>query len=153
MDALKEVAVKYLKYAEDVRPPYIGTYSKVPQGHSIAKLCRNPFTRALPATNYDYDSEAEWDEPEEGEDLDSEGEEEVDDEDGDDIREFLDDEGADDMGPNGLKRRHLMGDVLPLYTDIHWEGSQRHLGPLMVPYGQASLDLKSFKIRNIHGER
>ena len=154
LDSLRAVSVKFLKYAEDVRPPYIGTYSKVPQDNAIRQLCRNPFARALLATNYDYDSEAEWEEPEEGEDLDSEGEEEVgDDDEGDDMEEFLDDEGAEETGPNGSKRRHLMGDVLPVYTGLHWDAYRHHHGPQLVPYGQVSLDLKIYKIRAIHGKK
>ena len=153
LNVLQAVSIKFLKYAEDVRPPYIGTYSKVTEESAIRRLSRNPFARALPATNYDYDSEAEWEEPEEGEDLDSEGEEEVgDDDEGDDMEEFLDDEGAEENGPNGSKRRHLMGDVLPVYTGLHWDAYGHHPGPLLVPYGQASLDLKTYKIRTIHGK-
>lgn len=152
LDLLKSVSVKYLRYAEDVRPPYVGTYSKCPLGHSVRKLCRQPFTRALPATNYDYDSEAEWEEPEEGEDLESEGEEEIgDDDEGDDMGEFLDDEETDGNGPNGSKRRHIMGDVQPICTGLHWEGSERLRGPNMVAYGQASLDMKIYKMQMIHG--
>ena len=153
LDSLRTISIKFLKYAEDVRPPYIGTYSKDLEDNAITKLCRNPFARALPATNYEYDSEAEWEEPEEGEDLDSEGEEELgDDDEGDDMEEFLDDEGAEETGSNSSKRRHLMGDVLPVYTGIHWDGYGHQHGPQLVPYGQASLDLKIYKIRTIHGK-
>lgn len=148
-DLLKTVPVKYLRFAEDVRPPYIGTYSKVPFGQSTRKLSRKPFMRALPATNYDYDSEAEWDEPEEGEELDSEGEEEIGEEDeGDDMEEFLDDDDAD---KNGAKRRNVMGDVEPVFTALHWEGSAKQKGPRLVPYGETSLDLKLFRLEGLLG--
>ncbi|MCJ1246771.1 hypothetical protein MMC30_003980 [Trapelia coarctata] len=146
-ELLKTVPVKYLRFAEDVRPPYIGTYSKVPLGQSNSKLPRKPFMRALPATNYDYDSEAEWDEPEEGEELDSEGEEEVGDEDeGDDMEEFLDDDDAD---KSGVKRRNVMGDVEPVFTSLNWEGSAKQKGPRLVPYGDITLDLKSFRLEGL----
>lgn len=74
---LKSVSQKYLRFVEDVRPPYIGTYSKLSDHNIELKLSRNPFARKLPCADYDYDSEAEWEEPGEGEDLDSEGEEEA----------------------------------------------------------------------------
>lgn len=144
VELLKKVPVKYLCYAEDVRPPYIGTYSKFPVGRSASRLCRRPFLRALPATNYDYDSEAEWEEPGEGEDLDSEGEEEVgDDEVGDDMEEFLDD---DEGEGNGAKRRNIMGDVQPVYTGLHWEGEVEDGKSRVVSYGETSLDLRAFRI-------
>ena len=149
LDLLKTVPVKYLRYAEDVRPPYIGTFSKVPTKYPFSKLCRQPFTRALPTTNYDYDSEAEWEEPEEGEDLDSEGEEEAgDDEEGDDMEEFLDD---DEVEGNRLKRQNLMGDVQPVCTGLHWGNSYTSRGTQMVAYGETSLDLKSFTMEILLG--
>ena len=149
VELLKTVPVKYLRFAEDVRPPYIETYSRVPLGHATSKLPRKPFMRALPATNYDYDSEAEWDEPEEGEELGSEGEEEIgEDDEGNDMEEFLDDDDAD---KNGAKRRNVMGDVEPVYTALHWENSSKQKGPRLVPYGETTLDLKSFKLEGLLG--
>ena len=148
-ELLKTVPVKYLRFAEDVRPPYIGTYTKAPFAKSTRKLPRKPFTRALPSTNYDYDSEAEWDEPEEGEDLDSEGEEEIgDDDEGDDMEEFLDD---DDAEKSGAKRRNIMGDVEPVSTALHWEGSEKQKGSRLVPYGETSLDLRAFRLEGLLG--
>lgn len=142
-DLLCAVPIKYLHYAEDVRPPYIGTYTKLPLRHSASKLCRNPFTRALPAMNYDYDSEAEWEEPEEGEELNSEGEEELGDEDdADDMDGFLDDEETEGNGP---KRRHLMGDIQPVCTSLHWEGGPGQVPVTSIPYGQTTLDLAPFR--------
>ena len=71
----------------------------------------------MPDTNYDYDSEAEWEEPGEGEDLLSEGEEEVDDEDDGDMEDFLDDEETADAKS---KRRPLLGDLQPSCTGLCW---------------------------------
>jgi chromatin assembly factor 1 subunit A len=142
-ELLRRIPMKILKFAEDVRPPYIGTYTKIPTSKSTMKLFRKPFTRALPSTNYDYDSEAEWEEPEEGEDLDSEDEKEPEEDDGDDITDFLDD---DEEGMNSVKRRNIMGDVQPVYTQLHWEGSKKVKGPMMVPYGDTSLDMKPFRL-------
>ena len=150
-DLLKSIRVKYLRFAEDVRPPYIGTYTKKPQGYSISKVCKKPFTRALPAINYDYDSEAEWEEPGEGEDLDSEGEEESGDEEvGDDLKEFLDDDEAGE-GMRNSKRRHIMGDVQPISTGLCWEDTSGGSQNLIVTYGQSSLDLRPFRLDTLLG--
>ena len=121
LDLLKSIPVKILKFAEDVRPPYIGTYTRLQDTQSISRLARNPFRRELPETNYDYDSEAEWEEPGEGEDLDSEGEEEIEDEDEADMEGFLDDEETD---ARAIKRRPILGDLEPTCSGICWEGPQ-----------------------------
>ena len=119
-DLLRSVSMKVLKFAEDVRPPYIGTYTKLTDHTVISKLSRNPFGRDLPETNYDYDSEAEWEEPGEGEDLNSEGEEELDEEEEDEMEGFLDDEEAADV--RAVKRRPLLGDLEPTCTGLCWTG-------------------------------
>ena len=142
LEILRKIPVKYLRYAEDVRPPYIGTYTKAPLGHSMSKICRSPFTRALPTVNYDYDSEAEWEEPEEGEELGSEGEEEGDDDEGDDMEGFLDD---GDVDGNGPKRRHIMGDMEPISSGLHWETSSPTAG-VQIPFGTATIDLAPFRM-------
>ena len=116
-NALRKIPIKFLKFAEDVRPPYIGTYSKNPTRASIYSLARKPFSRVRPDTNYDYDSEAEWEDPGDGEDLESEGEEEEEDEDEEEMAGFLDDE-----EPNAIKRRPLLGDQEPQCSGICWEG-------------------------------
>jgi hypothetical protein len=62
---------KLIQFTEDVRPPYFGTWttkSKLVNG-------KKPFGRAE-ELEYDYDSEAEWEEDEIGEELVSEEEEE-----------------------------------------------------------------------------
>lgn len=114
---LKKVRMKSLKFGEDVRPPYQGTYSKHLPESSAYKIMRNPFYRGLPETNYDYDSEAEWEEPEEGEELDSEEEEEMSEDGEDDMDGFLDDE--DDQLVDG-KRRLIVGDLEPVCSGIQW---------------------------------
>ncbi|KAI4124356.1 MAG: hypothetical protein LQ347_005770, partial [Umbilicaria vellea] len=145
---LRATSTKYLKFAEDIRPPYIGTYSKLPAECAVSKLCRNPFTRGLPQTNYDYDSEAEWEEPGEGEDLDSEGEEELgEDEDGDEMDGFLDDEDAGDgTGVAGNRRRLVIGDLEPVSTGLCWDdgqgGGKRKGGP-------STFDLSPFRLEVI----
>ncbi|KAJ5495235.1 hypothetical protein N7539_000351 [Penicillium diatomitis] len=116
--ALRQVPMKVLRFGEDVRPPYQGTFTR-PMGEVAArKLARNPYHRGLPEVNYDYDSEAEWEEPEEeGEDLDSENDDEESDDGDDDMAEFLDDE---DDALVGGKRRLIVGDLEPNCTGLCW---------------------------------
>lgn len=109
--------MKSLKFGEDIRPPYQGTYTRRVSELSTRRLARNPYHRGLPDTDYDYDSEAEWEEPEEGEELDSEEEDEGSDEGEDDLEGFLDDE--DDALAEG-KRRLIVGDLEPVSTGIKW---------------------------------
>ncbi|KAL8898599.1 MAG: hypothetical protein Q9207_006620 [Kuettlingeria erythrocarpa] len=123
LELLKSVSTKILKFAEDVRPPYIGTYSRVQDPSAACRLCRNPFARGLPNTDYDYDSEAEWEDPGEGEDLDSEGEEEAESEDGDDMEGFLDD--GEEGTKIGKRRRLVAGNLEPTSTGLCWEDDSR----------------------------
>lgn len=144
-ERLKAIPTKFLKFAEDVRPPYIGTYTKVLEGRNATKLSRNPFVRALPLIDYDYDSEAEWEEPEEGEDLDSECEEEVEEDDGEDMEGFLDDRDADEI----KKRRPIIGDLEPTCTGLCWEDSRSNSHRFGTT--EPSLDLTPFKLDVILG--
>ena len=143
LDLLKSVPVKILKFAEDVRPPYIGTYTRLRNAQSISRLARNPFRRELPETNYDYDSEAEWEEPGEGEDLDSEGEEEIEDEDEADMEGFLDDEETD---ARAIKRRPILGDLEPSSSGVCWEGPQAQGSE------SSTINLLVFKLDILMGE-
>lgn len=146
IELLKAIPMKCLKFAEDVRPPYIGTYTKLPARASSAKLGRNPFTRALPSTNYDYDSEAEWEEPGEGEDLDSEGEEEVDDDDAEDLEGFLDDADGDEV----KKRRPIIGDLEPSYAGLCWE--DEHSRSKQSSSADCYVDLSPFRLDILLGK-
>ena len=130
-DLLKQVPLKYLKFAEDVRPPYRGTYTTEPL-HGIAKLARNPLRRDLPDTNYDYDSEAEWIEDEDAEDLNSEGEEDdAEPDDVDDMDGFLDDENDELLIS---KRQVLQGDLEPISTGLCWESQSGKNTNTMMQY-------------------
>ena len=134
-----DVAMKFFHFREDFRPPYHGTYSRRVSPRTAAKLSRRPFSRALPHTNYDYDSEAEWEPPQEG-DEDLVSEEEVEEDDGeDDMEGFLDDD--HDVG-----RRRILGvDLRPISTGLVWtDGS----GDLRV----GDIDLNSLKIDVISNE-
>lgn len=152
-ELLKCVTVKYLKFAEDVRPPYIGTFTKISDQSTISKLCRNPFAKTLPATDYGYDSEAEWEDPGEGEDLDSEGEEEAgDDEDGDEMEGFLDDEEGSEMARAAhLKHRPLIGDLEPSCTGLCWESAPNQEG-LSSAEAKLTVGLSSLRLEIISGK-
>ncbi|RPB08422.1 hypothetical protein P167DRAFT_608689 [Morchella conica CCBAS932] len=112
---------KFLKFAEDVRPPYSGTFTRNPTTGGLRKG-RNPFQKTLPNINYDYDSEAEWEEgaqDEDGEDLlsdDGEEDEEVESLD-DEMDGFLDDE-EDQAAKN---RRGALAALVPLSSGLCWE--------------------------------
>ncbi|PKY03921.1 hypothetical protein P168DRAFT_327940 [Aspergillus campestris IBT 28561] len=123
---LKQVRMKSLRFGEDVRPPYQGTYTRRMPAAEAHRLMRNPFHRGLPETNYDYESEAEWEEPEEGEELDSEEEEDVSEDGEDDLDGFLDDEGDDQQAPGPGKRRLIVGDLEPACSGLQWQSD--HLG-------------------------
>ncbi|KAF2827050.1 hypothetical protein CC86DRAFT_322913 [Ophiobolus disseminans] len=116
LDMLKQIPMKYIHFGEDVRPPYYGTYTRSYTDAEAVRLARNPLSRLRQDTNYDYDSEAEWDEPEEGEDLDSEGDDDEENEAEDDMEGFLDDE----EDPQ-LKRRLISGDLQPISTGLCWQ--------------------------------
>ena len=68
----KEITVrlpkKFLRFHEDVRPPYDGTWSK----KSPLVTGRKPFGKDVAVFEYDYDSECEWEEGDDeiGEDVD-----------------------------------------------------------------------------------
>lgn len=141
-DTLRKIPMKSLKFGEDVRPPYQGTYSKPLPETSVSKLSRNPFHRGLPETNYDYDSEAEWEDPGEGEDLDSEEEEEASEEGDDDMEGFLDDE--EDQPADG-KRRLIVGDLEPVCTGLRWQ--ENEIDPELQMYQAATIsDAVTFPI-------
>lgn len=144
--------MKYLKFAEDVRPPYIGTYTKISDQSAGSKLGRNPFAKTLPATDYGYDSEAEWEDPGEGEELNSEGEEEAgEEEDDDEMEGFLDDEEGNEMARAGhLKHRPLNGELEPLCTGLCWESAPDQ-GGLSSAEVKLTADLSSLRLEILSG--
>jgi chromatin assembly factor 1 subunit A len=126
VDLLQSLPLRYLHFAEDVRPPYFGTYTKIRSSRSSRRLSRNPFARERDDTNYDYDSEAEWEEPEEGEDLlNDEDDEAESNSDPDEMDEFLDDE-HDEMRN---KRKMITGDLLPVSTGLCWQDEKQKVIP------------------------
>lgn len=132
-ELLRKVPVKIIMHAEDVRPPYRGTYTSRPV-NGMAKLARNPWRKELPDKNYDYDSEAEWIEDEDAEDCMSDGEEEEDVEDGEDMEGFLDDEN-DELANGRRTATHGNNDLEPISTGLCWEDKhKRSANVKMMPY-------------------
>lgn len=130
-DLLRKVPMKFLRFQEDVRPAYRGTYTSRPVT-GMTKLARNPMRRDLPNTDYDYDSEAEWVEDEDAEDLKSEGDEEEEVDDDEDMDGFLDDE--NDETANS-RRLVLQGDLEPVSTGLCWEDrKKRNTNVKLIPY-------------------
>ncbi|KXL42151.1 hypothetical protein M433DRAFT_136604 [Acidomyces richmondensis BFW] len=115
---LQRISCRHIQFEEDVRPAYFGTYTKVRSPRTIRKAMLNPFSRIRPDTDYEYDSEAEWEEPGEGEDLLGDEEDEVESSgDADDMEAFLDDE--EDTLKN--KRKLITDDLQPSYSGMFWE--------------------------------
>lgn len=126
MALLQTLPQRYLHFAEDVRPPYCGTYSKQRSPRFSRRLSRNPFARERKDTDYDYDSEAEWEEPEEGEDiLDNEDDDVESNGDADEMDGFLDDE-HDELKN---KRKLITGDLVPVSTGLCWENEKGKIQP------------------------
>jgi len=118
MNILRSIPLKTIYFSVDVRPPYVGTYTKI-SGTDGSRLARQPFKRGRTDTDYDYDSEAEWEEPEEGEDILSDADSDAEStSETDDMEGFLDDDGTE-----GPKRRFLLGDQEPVSSGLCWENA------------------------------
>lgn len=137
---LQQCTMKYIHFGQDVRPPYCGTWTKPQSLERARQLARNPFQQLLPQLDYDYDSEAEWEEPEEGEDVDSDGEE--DEEEGDeDMEGFLDDENPPDYLQG--RKGQMSNDLVPVCTGLQWEDAS---GVLHAADGGQAADFSSLKM-------
>ncbi|KAF2725227.1 hypothetical protein K431DRAFT_260837 [Polychaeton citri CBS 116435] len=142
LELLRQIPVRYLHFWEDIRPPYFGTYSKLRSSGRALKLCRNPFTKAREDTDYDNDSEAEWQEPEEGEDiLDDEDDEAESLGDAEEMDDFLDDE-HDELKN---KRKMISGDLEPVSTGLCWEDGNGRL-PSNAEGGNLKPDLRGMQM-------
>ncbi|KAL6945452.1 hypothetical protein ACO0QE_002905 [Hanseniaspora vineae] len=83
LDMLKRIPHKYIKFYENVRPPYTGTFSDktiIPKN--------DPFSTSETKYDYSYDSDLDW---AEGSDGEAEDLDELDDDDEEDNEEGLDD--------------------------------------------------------------
>lgn len=126
IDVLRSLPMRHLHFAEDVRPAYYGSYTKLRSPRAARKLRRNPFARERKDTDYDYDSEAEWEEGEEGgEDIFSDGEDDAESQGDAEDAEFLDDE--EDVLKN--KRKTIVTDLIPVSTGLCWQNSNGKLEP------------------------
>ena len=114
---LQHTSYKILSFREDFRPPYQGTFTRAMSPRTSKKLRRNPIHRGMPKVDYDYDSEAEWEAPEAG-DEDLEDDDELSDEEEaiDEMADFLDDE------EEIARRRVTTSDTEPVCTGLCWEG-------------------------------
>lgn len=118
LDLLKKVPMKYLFFREDVRPAYFGTVTSQPPQARLSRLARNPLLKTVLPLNYDYDSEAEWVDDGDGEDVDDldDDEEDLADDDGE-MSDFL-----DDSEEGGMPLRPAFsGGMEPDSTGICWE--------------------------------
>ena len=117
VELLEHTSLKILSFREDFRPPYQGTFTRGLSPRTSKRLPRNPAQRIMPKVDYDYDSEAEWEAPEAGdEDLEDEDEMSDDEEAVDEMADFVDDE--DEIA----RRRVTTTDVEPVCTGLCWEG-------------------------------
>ncbi|KAK9360118.1 chromatin assembly factor 1 subunit A-domain-containing protein [Lipomyces starkeyi] len=115
--ALQSLPRKFLRFCEDLRPPYNGTFTKT---RRIQR--NNPFFRDV-RINYDYDSEAEWleEDGEIGEDLEA-----MSNDSGDDgesaAGDFIDDEMKDFLvaEEEDKPRRRILAPLLPVAKGICW---------------------------------
>lgn len=143
MNLLLLIPQKYIKFYENVRPPYIGTYSK-----DAILPTDDPFSTEGTGFNYEYDSDLEWvnEEEEEGEEggVDNlESGEEDEDEDEDEASEgefdgFLEAEEKSADGIQGKKRKFL-GPLIPtvcLRSNINDmdASDRRYFGEISVTY-------------------
>lgn len=144
-DYLQAVSCKFLQFAEDVRPPYYGTFTKIDSIQQVSQVGRNPLRRRIKALNYDYDSEAEWEEPGEGEDLLSE-EEDVESNDGaDDMDGFLDDEGET------VKRQQISSDLEAISSNLCFENPHGKVRWHHDASGALKEEMKGYRLELILG--
>lgn len=141
---LRKVPMKLLCFREDVRPPYLGTVTGHQQKvgrRKISQAARKSNARVLDL-NYDYDSEAEWqdDGEEPGEDIDDDLLSDEEDGDEDDMDGFLDD--SEDALAGGLRRR-LVVDEQANVTGPSFEDPKRR-NPVLV--------LREFRLQVILGK-
>lgn len=135
---LANIDIKHLHFCEDVRPPYTGSYTKVISSSKAAKAARNPTFHVREDTHYGYDSEAEWEEPEEGEDLLSDGEEEVESVgSADEMDGFVDDGEVEDDPRAG--RRFVAAELEPVSSGMCWEDCSRSTASMEAPLSDINL--------------
>ena len=139
---IKRARFKTLDFNEDVRPSYQGTYTRKVSSSVSRKLSRVPTYRGLPDTDYEYDSEAEWQEPEAGdEDLEDEDDQSEEEDGADEMDDFLDDE--NDTG----RRAIASSNMEPISTGLCWEGD---IDTTLVI---AEVDLNTYRMQVMHDDQ
>ncbi|KAI9825723.1 MAG: hypothetical protein M1826_006907 [Phylliscum demangeonii] len=148
LELLFQTPVKYFKHAEDYRPPYRGTVTRLSGTSLLPRLARNPVQRLVPDTRYEDDSGEEWEEVGEGEELASEGEEDCgsDGEPGE-MEDFLDDADLDVTALNqGSKGRVVGDDLEPVCSGLCWENAQGKNAGKTVTNSKSGVEFGSFKM-------
>jgi chromatin assembly factor 1 subunit A len=111
----------YLEFSEDVRPPFCGSFTKRVSEEELNKVKRRPCSIKVDVLNYDYDSEAEWEEPEEGEDIIGDDDDDDSDEGDDDMDGFIDDDGNAALA---ARRPAYVRDLPPISSGLQWQDSK-----------------------------
>ncbi|CDF90191.1 related to Chromatin assembly factor 1 subunit p90 [Zygosaccharomyces bailii] len=151
---LSLIPQKYIKFYENVRPPYMGTYSK-----SVLLPADDPFSTKDTGYNYDYDSDLEWineEDEEEGGGVDNleSGEEDEDEEDEEpsegEFDGFLDAE--DNINNLHSNKRKFIGPLIPTVClrtnqDTMQEDDRCYFDMVSVQYLMAD---QSFPIDPLH---
>ncbi|KAF9969748.1 Chromatin assembly factor 1, subunit A [Actinomortierella ambigua] len=146
--------MRLLQFAENYRPAYYGTWSK----RSDKVTGRRHLGKDTDVLDYDFDSEAEWEEDEEGEELKSDDDEEEDDmSDQDEEDDWLvpegylsEDEGLDQEGEEGGRkeravkkapgaRKPLLAQLVPvivgpIYQETLGESTYPALEPFQIEF-------------------
>ncbi|KAF2153553.1 hypothetical protein K461DRAFT_293809 [Myriangium duriaei CBS 260.36] len=121
---LAAIDIKHLHFCQDERPPWTGSCTRVDDPSKATKVARNPAFQVREDTNYEYDSELEWEEPEEGEDLLSDGEDDAESVgSADEMDGFLDD---GDVEEAKAARRLITSELEPISSGLCW---QSHSSP------------------------
>ncbi|PNS21209.1 hypothetical protein CAC42_3547 [Sphaceloma murrayae] len=137
-EILEAIDMKHIHFSEDVRPPYTGSYTRISSQSRARKLARVPISRQRDDTNYDYDSEAEWEEPEDGEEVLSEEEDDAESTgSAEDMEEFLDDGDEQDT----RNRKLITSELQPVSSGICWEATP-HAGVTDGPFDLESMRLE-----------
>jgi chromatin assembly factor 1 subunit A len=141
----KRTVLKYIYFSENVRPAYFGTYTAPLSLGNLQKLARNPALK-IAHIDYDYDSEAEW-EDEEGDDVSSteEEEEELEDDGDDDSVVFIDDADVVPGIHKGLPT--FATELIPTCSGLLWEDAK---GTLHSADGSTlSMDYSQFEMESL----
>ncbi|KAK6464173.1 chromatin assembly factor 1 subunit A-domain-containing protein [Scheffersomyces coipomensis] len=118
--------IKYLQFYENSKPPYIGTWCSL-RHQKIHIPVVNPINTELTGFDYEYDSDLEWNNKEDGED-DEDGEDIDDDEDDDEEPNLDDDDMLDFVEDNNLDQNNKSKKFHSLIVINKWnDGSNQDI--------------------------